>query len=307
MLLHHEGRATWKKRRRRFAPPPSSLAFSPLFPLLLLLLLLLLGPSPAAAFSTRGSSSSNNNPSPLPSPTPPLIDRVPTFRLYQRGVCQTQVPGRGDVAECRVRLHEAITSLAKFSPKSTRSAIHDSEKGSGNEGGSSSTTSPRGRAAVAAILEIDSLTALESLLAEQQHQQQERPSQSDDKVLLVEFYGQACKQCIALAPLFEALPFAYRDRRLRFGRADVTNFPTLVAPPPPPQAFRDLDRSQDIENRLEGCPRCGGGGFVACVECEGKGHLIRSVNGHTVADVCMSCVGQKKVPCPQCGGKCYLC
>jgi hypothetical protein len=26
-----------------------------------------------------------------------------------------------------------------------------------------------------------------------------------------------------------------------------------------------------------------------------------------VADICMSCVGHKKVPCPQCGGKCYLC
>jgi DnaJ-class molecular chaperone len=87
----------------------------------------------------------------------------------------------------------------------------------------------------------------------------------------------------------------------------VTNFPALVVPPPPPQAFHDLDRSQDIEQRLEGCPRCGGVGFVACMECEGKGHLIRSVDGHRVADVCMSCVGQKKVPCPQCGGKCYLC
>jgi thiol-disulfide isomerase/thioredoxin len=300
MPLHRKGTASWKRRRRRLAPTPSSfLATS----LLLLLLLLLLGSTHVAAFCAR-SSSNNNNPSPSPPPTPPLIDRVPTFRLYQRGVCQTQVPGRGDVADCRARLHEAITGLAKSTP--TTSILNDSEKGSEKEGGSSSTTSGRGRA-VAAILEIDSLTALESMLAEQQQQQQKHLSQDDNEVLLVEFYGQACKQCIALAPLFESLPFVYRDRRLRFGRADVTNFPALVVPPPPSQAFHDLDRSQDIEQRLEGCPRCGGVGFVACMECEGKGHLIRSVDGHRVADVCMSCVGQKKVPCPQCGGKCYLC
>lgn len=108
--------------------------------------------------------------------------------------------------------------------------------------------------------------------------------------------------------MFEALPFAYRGRPgLAFARADVTRFPALVVPPPDPGRFAGLDRSAGIEERLEGCPRCGGGGFVACGACEGKGHVVRSVDGHTVADVCNVCVGHKKVPCPQCGGKCYLC
>jgi thiol-disulfide isomerase/thioredoxin len=190
-------------------------------------------------------------------------------------------------------------------PTPTSRIDHNAEENEQGGDSSSVSTSARGRT-VAAILEIDSLSALERLLAEQQ-QQQEIPSQGIDEVLLVEFYGQACKQCIALAPLFESLPYVYPNRRLRFGRADVTNFPTLVVPPPPPQTFQSLDRSQNIEERLEGCPTCGGAGFVACVECGGKGHLVRSVDGHTVADVCMTCMGQKKVPCPQCGGKCYLC
>ena len=160
-------------------------------------------------------------------------------------------------------------------------------------------------AGVFPILEITSLEALELLLLQQQSSDDKNEREAE--VLLVEFYGQACKQCITLAPLFESLPFMYRNRRLRFGRADVTHFPTLVIPPPAPTAFMDLDRSQDIEARLEGCPRCGGGGFVPCGECAGKGHIVRSVNGHSVADVCMACVGHRKVPCPQCGGKCYLC
>ena len=236
-----------------------------------------------------------------------MIDRVPTFRLYQHGHCQAQVSGRGEVGECSSRLHEAITALApskKGKPKH-QPAQEEQEEEQKKAGASAG--------AVAPILNIPSLAALELLLHQQQQQQSSSSSPAtpttnqDEEVLLVEFYGQACKQCIALNPLFESLPFVYRDRRLRFGRADVTHFPTLVIPPPAPTAFVGLDRSQDIEARLDGCPRCGGGGFVPCAECAGQGHIVRSVNGHSVADVCMACVGHRKVPCPQCGGKCYLC
>lgn len=272
------------------------------------LLLFLLSLPTTTAFSNTSPSS----PPPPPPPPPPLIDRVPTFRLYQQGHCQVQVPGKGDVGECRVRLHEAITGLTKKASMKIRSANREE----GSDGGLiQAAAPPPTKKGVRPILEIASLEALEEMLLLQKQQpqpsplpQQNNPNEDDDEVLLVEFYGQSCKQCILLQPLFESLPWIYRDRPLRFAKADVTNFPTLVIPPPDPSVFYELDRSAEIDARLEGCPRCGGSGFVVCGECEGKGHIVRKApNGQRVADICMSCVGHKKVPCTQCGGKCYLC
>lgn len=230
--------------------------------------------STTRAFS-HSSSSTPSSPS-SSSSAPPLIDRVPTYRLYHQGTCQLQLPGRGEVHECRSRLHEAITANIPSSSKA--------------ESPSSSQRT------VAPILELESPLVLE------QHLQQTR-----DLWTLIAFYGRACKQCALLAPMYDSLPYVYRDLPLVFARADVIHFPALVVPPPDPTVFQNLDRSVEIEERLEGCPRCGGTGFIECHSCEGKGHVIKTVNGFTVADVCMTCVGHKRVPCPQCGGKCYLC
>lgn len=258
---------------------------------------------------TTTSFSSSSPSSPQPRPPPPLIDRVPTFRLYQRGRCQLQVPGKGDVGECRIRLHEAITGLTKKA--STKIGSANGEEGSDGDL-IQAAAPPTTKKEVRPIFEIASLEALEEMLLLQKQQPQSSPPSlregGGDEILLVEFYGQSCKQCMLLQPLFESLPWIYRDRPLRFAKADVTNFPTLVIPPPDPSAFYELDRSAEIDARLEGCPRCGGSGFVVCGECEGKGHIVRKApNGQSLADICMSCVGHKKVPCPQCGGKCYLC
>jgi hypothetical protein len=40
-----------------------------------------------------------------------LIDRVPVFRFYNAQKCLTQVPGRGEVDECRLALAQAIKDL----------------------------------------------------------------------------------------------------------------------------------------------------------------------------------------------------
>jgi hypothetical protein len=95
--------------------------------------------------------------------------------------------------------------------------------------------------------------------------------------------------------MYDSLPYAFRDRSLRFCRADVTGFPELVIPPPDPARFEGLDRSQGIDERLEGCPRCGGSGFVECDTCLGKAYVVREAAGHAVADMCPKCVAHKKV------------
>lgn len=115
--------------------------------------------------------------------------------------------------------------------------------------------------------------------------------------------------------MYDALPYAYRNRPVIFARADVDNFKELVAPPPSAENVKLLteqDRSKDFVERIAGCVVCQGTGFIQCPECSGKGFIVRTATTadgvvHTVADICPSCVGHKKIPCPACGGKCYLC
>lgn len=60
---------------------------------------------------------------------------------------------------------------------------------------------------------------------------------------------------------------------------------------------------------MENCDVCMKSGFVPCGECEGKGAVTRSSpdGKHTVAVTCPVCVGYKRLRCPSCGGKCYMC
>lgn len=60
---------------------------------------------------------------------------------------------------------------------------------------------------------------------------------------------------------------------------------------------------------MENCDVCGSSGFVACGECEGRGAVARSSSDgkHTLAVTCPACVGYKRLRCPSCGGKCYMC
>lgn len=60
---------------------------------------------------------------------------------------------------------------------------------------------------------------------------------------------------------------------------------------------------------MENCEMCGNSGFVPCGTCESKGAVIRSSpdGKHTLAITCPTCVGYKRLRCPSCGGKCYMC
>lgn len=56
---------------------------------------------------------------------------------------------------------------------------------------------------------------------------------------------------------------------------------------------------------LEDCNVCKSTGFVPCSKCDAEG-FIRNPRSKN-AFYCPVCVGHKKVRCPSCGGKCYMC
>lgn len=56
---------------------------------------------------------------------------------------------------------------------------------------------------------------------------------------------------------------------------------------------------------LEDCGVCKSTGFVPCSKCDAEG-FIRNPRSKN-AFYCPVCVGHKKVRCPSCGGKCYMC
>lgn len=212
----------------------------------------------------------------------PLIDRVPTYRLYVEQQVAGQVSGKGTPEECSHRIQSLITSALK-----------------GLDKVSSRHISPSG------VIVLPSMSSLNTLLKEE----------NQGALCLVEFSASWCKQCKEMQPMYDALPYAYRNRPVIFARADVDNFKELVAPTPSPEKVKVLteqDRSKDFEERIAGCVVCQGTGFIECPECSGKGFVVRTATGvdgvvHSVADICPSCVGHKKIPCPACGGKCYLC
>lgn len=74
-------------------------------------------------------------------------------------------------------------------------------------------------------------------------------------------------------------------------------------------AVADLLSLHEGSPAVEDCEACGRSGFVPCGECEGRGALARSSpdGKHTVAVTCPACVGYKRLRCPSCGGKCYMC
>lgn len=56
---------------------------------------------------------------------------------------------------------------------------------------------------------------------------------------------------------------------------------------------------------IEHCETCDDTGFVPCSTCNAQGH-IRNPRSTNVF-YCPDCVGHKKLRCPACGGKCYMC
>lgn len=53
------------------------------------------------------------------------------------------------------------------------------------------------------------------------------------------------------------------------------------------------------------CTMCMNSGFVGCSTCQSKGAIRNERSGNVF--YCPDCVGHKKLRCPSCGGKCYMC
>jgi len=206
---------------------------------------------------------------------PPII-KVPTYRLYRGKDYIDEIVGRAEGAA----FHRLLTSNIRKHATPTRSIP---------PGGTSDD-----------VLEVDSFEHLEHLMAEQ-----------SDRMLMMEFYGSWCVACKAMTPLFSSLPYIYRpySSHLLFCRGEIKRFPQLIAQSSTAPVVED--KTIDVQERLDGCARCQGTGLIECHECHGKGHVLREVSGKqgmiVVADFCPSCTGKKKMPCPVCGGKCYMC
>lgn len=56
---------------------------------------------------------------------------------------------------------------------------------------------------------------------------------------------------------------------------------------------------------IEDCDTCNNTGFVLCTTCNGDGYLKNPRSSNVF--YCHVCVGHKKLRCPSCGGKCYMC
>ena len=76
--------------------------------------------------------------------------------------------------------------------------------------------------------------------------------------------------------------------------------PSLNAPTVPATEALGPD-----EPFLKHCATCANTGFVPCAACDAQGVVRNERSGNVF--YCRECVGHKKLRCPACGGKCYMC
>lgn len=85
-------------------------------------------------------------------------------------------------------------------------------------------------------------------------------------------------------------------------KVDTGSSSTFHKVPSPAHQVVDADAE---ESPWMNCDVCFNTGFVSCRACDATGVIQRS-NAPNVF-FCPECVGHKKLRCPTCGGKCYMC
>lgn len=80
------------------------------------------------------------------------------------------------------------------------------------------------------------------------------------------------------------------------------DFATILKNPLPESEVSSLGPDPPF---LEECEVCNNTGFVPCSNCLATGVIRNERSGNVF--YCLDCVGHKKVRCPSCGGKCYMC
>lgn len=105
---------------------------------------------------------------------------------------------------------------------------------------------------------------------------------------------------------FRLVGSARRIQNASYTVHEVTDEDSFEKPHPTPaqEAPESTLPSPDPPFLIE-CGTCNNTGFVPCPKCNAEGFIRnpRSVN----VFYCPDCVGYKKLRCPKCGGKCYLC
>lgn len=102
-----------------------------------------------------------------------------------------------------------------------------------------------------------------------------------------------CKKCGIFEPLYVELSANYP--KLRWLQGNVEYLPKFV------QTLKE--RLTGGDSSVNECQVCQSSGFIPCSECVGVGHVSRG----TMSITCPTCVGNKRVRCPACGGKCISC
>lgn len=122
--------------------------------------------------------------------------------------------------------------------------------------------------------------------------------------------------CVPIPSHSDARKYARHPPRIVGGARKIRNVSCTVHEVNGGDSFQkpDLEKAQQAPNPtlgspdppfLNDCQTCNNTGFVPCSKCNAEG-LIRNPRSVNVF-YCPDCVGYKKLRCPTCGGKCYLC
>ena len=109
-------------------------------------------------------------------------------------------------------------------------------------------------------------------------------------------YSSTCSKCTIVEPLLDEIYTSY-NKYFPLYKIDISYIPTYMS------SLRIRLDGISSASLLSTCSVCDSTGFEVCDVCSGRGHILKG----TLAVFCPSCVGNKKIRCRQCGGKCLTC
>lgn len=139
---------------------------------------------------------------------------------------------------------------------------------------------------------------------------------TDDRFVVLKIHRSGCKRCAeidnVLHEILKDLSIVINassnanlaehvlSHNWAFLQADVENIPKYAQ-----NIVRRLIKGTSDEENSQDCPVCLNSGLLQCPSCHGKGVIIHEKT--KMALFCTGCVGNKKIRCTNCGGKCIKC